>query len=420
MKRTLYQSACVALPKGLGGVLNIVLNGLLLTRMAPAEYGVYALCVLLVTLTDGVLGAAIDLGAVKLASVRRLHDPRAAAAAEQWAALIKMGLLLALLVLLLPVMSALSKALFQRHDAALLILALTVAAGVLMLRSIATHLQLAQRFTAYAAFELLAQAWRVGGIVAVLLWAEVSAWTLMLAALGATLLTLLGGVQLAGLRWPGVSWRWSDGRELLRALRWMVLTFALSSLYARLDLLLLTQWSSIDQVGLFAAAQVFATVPELFGMWLAVVFSPRVAPAQANWTLRRLMLQVQSSVGLCAVVGGCGVWWLLHWQPAWLPASYAQAADVLLPLLLGSVVSMLAMPVTVPFLMFTRPRFIVQYDLLSAPVLLLVYHLAITHWGAVGAAWVSGCARVLKALVLLVYAWSWAQRVRAPKLTVSP
>ena len=37
------------------------------------------------------------------------------------------------------------------------------------------------------------------------------------------------------------------------------------------------------------------------------------------------------------------------------------------------------------------------------------YHLAIGHSGAVGAAWVSGGARIIKATVLQVVAWLWAR-----------
>ena len=418
--RTLYQTLCVAVPKGLGGFVTIGLNGLLLTRMTPAEFGVYSICLLLVTLADGVLGAAIDMSAVKLASLHRLQDPRRAAAAEQWAAVFKIGLSLLLIGLLLPALPQLSQALFHRSDAALLLLAMTVAAAVLLMRSVFTHLQLRGRFAAYAGLELLAQSLRVAGIAAVLLWWQPSAWTLTLAALGGTGLAVLGGLGGLGIANLGLTpgrLRWSDGSELLHTLRWMLLTFALSSLYARLDILLLTQWSTIDQVGLFAAAQVFAFVPELFGMWLAVVFSPRVAPAQADATLRGLMLRVQSVVGAAAVSAGLLIGCVLTALPGSLPGKYAGAAELLMPLLLGALAGMVAMPVSVPFLMFAKPRFIVTFDLLSAPLLLLAYHLAIEHSGAVGAAWVSGCARLIKAAVLLASAWLWAHPARPEGLT---
>jgi O-antigen/teichoic acid export membrane protein len=414
LKRSLFQTVCVSLPKGLGGLLTVVLNGILLTRMTPAEFGVYAICLLVVTLADGVLGSAVDMSAVKLASQHRQHDARRAAAVEHWAAVIKFAISALVLLILSPLLAPLSAALFHREDPGLLLLALVVAAGVLMMRSVGLNLQLSQRFEAYAGLELWAQTLRVVGILAVLQWWQPSALALTLASLAGTVLAVLGGLRIAGIRWPAEPLRWADGRELLLSLRWMLATFALSALYVRVDLLALTQWSTIEQVGLFAAAQVFAFVPELFGMWVAVVFSPRVMPCHADGSLRTLMRRVQGGIGALAVATALGVWLLLNWLPGWVPPAFASATDILWPLLLGALAGMVALPVTVPFVMFSRPGFILAYDLLTLPLLLLAYYWAIPQFGAVGAAWVSAVGRIIKSVALQLCAWAWAPpRLRA-------
>ncbi|WP_457424708.1 lipopolysaccharide biosynthesis protein [Roseateles sp. P5_E7] len=417
MKRSLYQAVCVSLPKGLGGLLTIVLNGVLLTRMTAAEFGVYALCLLICTLADGVIGSAVDMSAVKLASVHRLQDSRRSAAIEQWAALIKIGFGLLLLLALSPWLAPLSTALFHREDPLLLALALIVAVGVLAMRSVALNMQLAQRFEAYAGLELWAQTLRVVGILAVLQWWQPSALALTLASVAGTTLAVLGGLRIARLGWPAAPLRWADGRELLVSLRWMLATFALSAIYVRLDLLALTRWSGIEQVGLFAAAQVFAFVPELFGMWVAVVFSGRVLPSHADGSLRPLMRRVQGSIASLAVVAALLTWLLLQWLPAWMPAAFVRSTDILWPLLLGALAGMVALPVTVPFVMFSRPGFILSYDLVSLPLLVLAYYWAIQHFGAVGAAWVSAVSRIIKSTALQACAWVWAQP--GPRATLS-
>ena len=409
MKRSLYQTVCVSLPKGLGGLLTIVLNGILLTRMTAAEFGVYAVCLLICTLADGVMGAAIDMSAVKLASSRRLHDRRGAAAVEHWALIFKLGVSVGVLLALIPWLSPLSMALFHREDPALLTLALVVAAGVLAMRSVALNLQLAERFEAYAGLELWAQTLRVVGILAVLQWWQPNALTLTLASLLGSALAVTGGLYIARLSWSSAPWRWADGRELWLSLRWMLATFALSAIYVRADMLALTRWSSIEQVGLFAAAQVFAFVPELFGMWVAVVFSPRVMPAHADGSLRSLMRRVQGSIGCLAVAAAALAWLLLQGLPHWLPPAFARSTDIFWPLLLGALAGMVAMPVTVPFVMFSRPGFILTYDLVSLPLLLLAYYWAIRHFGAVGAAWISAGSRIIKSTALQFCAWTWAQ-----------
>jgi O-antigen/teichoic acid export membrane protein len=409
MKGTLFQAACVAIPKGLGGLLTIVLNGLLLVRMTPTEFGIYAICMTLVTLADAVVGSAIDMSAVKLASTYRLRDTRRAVAIEQWAVAMKLGLTILVLAVFLPLAPTVSDVLFHRPDPVLLILVLVIAAGVLQMRSITTHLQLRGRFVHYAGLELLAQALRVLGIGAVLIWFEPSAVTLNWAALMGTALALLGGLKIAGLRWQRPDLKWAQGKEFLHSLRWIFATFAFSSLLGRVDVLLLTQWSTMDQVGLFAAAQVFAMIPELLGMWLAVVFSPRVAPARENGSLRHMMKRVQLGLGALATVIALGGWLALQWGVHWLPKGYAGSADVLMPLVLGALAGMLALPITMPFIMFTKPSFIFVYDLVTLPFLLLAYHFAIANSGAVGAAWVSAGSRLLKAATLQTLAWWWSR-----------
>ena len=408
MKAALFQAACVAIPKGLGGVLTVALNGVLITRMSPAEFGVYAICLTLVLMLDGVLGAAVDMSAIKLASARRLHDPSGAVAIEQWAVLAKVVAFAVLAFCAMVVAEPIANMLFHRSDTLLLAVVAAVGMGVLLQRSLFLNLQLRQRFEAYAGLELFAQSLRVAGVVLVIVLVPVNALTLMAAALAGTALTGIVGARIARVpaSWP--NWRRHDGREFGRTLRWMLITFAFSAVLARIDVLLLTRGSTIEQVGIFAAAMVFAQIPELLGMYLGVVFSPQVAPASAAGRLRRMMAQVATVLLLLAMLV-FGVALLgLHLAADWLPVAYARSVDVFIPLLLASVIGMIAMPVAVPFIMFVRPARILQYDLLTLPVLLVAYHFAIESHGALGAAWVSGSARTLKSVVLQAAAWMWA------------
>jgi len=411
MNKSLQQTACVALPKGLGGVLTVVLNSILLTHMAPADFGAYAICLTLVALADGVLGAAIDMSVVKLASVHRLHDQARAAAVERWGVAVKLAASLALVSVTLALAGPLSSALFKRPEPELLVLAMAVASGVLLLRSAFLNLQLQQRFGAYAGLELLAQALRVGGIGAVLLWLRPSAQVLMAVAALCTLTALLGAAWLVRPRLPrrGLLPR-REGRELAHALHWIFITFAFSALLSRADLLLLTQYSTLEQVGLFAAAQVLAQIPELLGSYLAVVVSPKVAPASHAGTLLGLMARVQGgllALSLLVLLSGFG---LLYFGAAWLPKGYAGSAQVLVFLLAGSLAAMCAFPVAIPYLMFVKPDFIFKLDLYTLPLLLAAYYFAIPEAGAIGAAWVSGGARLLKLGLMQACAWNWARQ----------
>jgi len=58
--------------------------------------------------------------------------------------------------------------------------------------------------------------------------------------------------------------------------------------------------------------------------------------------------------------------------------------------------------------MFMRPRLLLTVDLVTAPVLLVAYVLAIREYGAVGAAWVTSVSRLCKAGLAQLVAWRLA------------
>jgi O-antigen/teichoic acid export membrane protein len=410
MKRGLFQVVCVVVPKGLGGVLTIVLNGLLVTRMAPAEFGIYAICLTLVALADGVIGAAVDMSAVKLASQRRIHGEAGALALERLAACFKLALSVAIVAVVALLAKPLSSALFQREAPEVLLVTAATAGGVLLLRSAFVHLQLAQRYREYAAVELLAQSLRVIGILAAIAWFDARVEALTLAALLGTVIAVAAGMRVAALRLRGPAFTMAAWLELWSTLRWLALTLAVSALLARLDLLLLARWSSMEQVGVFAAAQVLSQIPEMLGWYLAIVCGPRIMPAQADGSLPAVMARVQGILWVAAAVGAVVTVVAVQQFSHWLPPRYSAAGEVLLPLMVGALAGMCALPVAVPYVMFVRPNALFVYDLLSLPLLLVAYKLGIDAAGAVGAAWVGGVSRVVKAVVLQTLAWHWSRR----------
>jgi O-antigen/teichoic acid export membrane protein len=248
-----------------------------------------------------------------------------------------------------------------------------------------------------------------------MLWWQPSAFALVLASLFGAAVTLVGGLGMAGLRRARFTLPREVGREMRRTVGWMLLTFAFSSVLARIDVLLIARWSTIEQVGLFGAAQVFAVIPEMLGLWLAVVFSPRVAPARAQGRLRATMMRIQLALALLVALLALVAWLGVAMAPRFMPSQFVAASPLLLPLLLGAFSGLLLMPFTVPALIFASPRFIFVLDLVTLPLLLFAYHWAIAHSGAVGAAWVSGAGRSIKAVIIQLAAWYRA----APEAPVS-
>lgn len=432
MKKTLTQLALVAVPKVLGGAFSVAVSGVLLHYLGPAEFGVYAIALTIVALTEGALGASIDMGVVKRASLAGGVSATDARRFEQSGVFFKLALGAMVLGLLALAGEPLAQHLFGHTPetvpafaaggpasvlppslaaATLPLLLLTggVATGVLLLRSLLLHLQLAQRFGAYCVLESWVQLLRVAAAVIAITVLTPSAFTLLGMMLFGTLAALALGAVLARPLWTALRPSRVAARELMGTIRWFLVTFAFSASLSRIDVLLLGKFGSLEQVGIYAAGQIFAQIPELVGTYLAVVFSAKVAPAAAAGQFPALLRKVQTACWTAAVLLGAAALVLVPMGTPWIPAVYADAAAILLILLPGTLAAMCAFPVAIPYVMFMRPRFIFLLDLVTLPIVLLAYYLAIREAGAVGAAWVTGLTRLIKLSVIQYVAWRWAR-----------
>ena len=428
MKKTLTHFALVAVPKVLGGAFSVAISGVLLHYLGPAEFGVYAIALTIVALTEGVLGASIDMGVLKRASMAGGVSVADARRFEQSGIFFKLALGAIVLSFLAVAGEPLAQHLFGHTPetvpafAAIPLLLLTggVAAGMLLLRSLLLHLQLAQRFGAYCVLESWTQLLRVAGAVIAITVLTPSASTLLGMMLLGTLAALALGIGLARPLWTAPRPSMAASRELMRTIRWFLATFAFSASLSRIDVLLLGKFGSLEHVGIYAAGQVFAQIPELLGTYLAVVFSAKIAPACASGQFPALLRKVQTACWSAAVLLWGGAFALVQIGTPWVPAAYADSTTIMLVLLPGTLAAMCAFPVAIPYVMFVRPRFIFLLDLVTLPIVLLAYYLAIREAGAVGAAWVTGLTRFIKLSAIQYVAWRWARCGIQPSLAVMP
>ena len=428
MKKTLTHFALVAVPKVLGGAFSVAISGVLLHYLGPAEFGVYAIALTIVALTEGVLGASIDMGVLKRASMAGGVSVADARRFEQSGIFFKLALGAIVLSFLAVAGEPLAQHLFGHTPETvpafaaipLLLLIGGVAAGMLLLRSLLLHLQLAQRFGAYCVLESWTQLLRVAGAVIAITVLTPSASTLLGMMLLGTLAALALGIGLARPLWTAPRPSMAASRELMRTIRWFLATFAFSASLSRIDVLLLGKFGSLEHVGIYAAGQVFAQIPELLGTYLAVVFSAKIAPACASGQFPALLRKVQTACWSAAVLLWGGAFALVQIGTPWVPAAYADSTTIMLVLLPGTLAAMCAFPVAIPYVMFVRPRFIFLLDLVTLPIVLLAYYLAIREAGAVGAAWVTGLTRFIKLSAIQYVAWRWARCGIQPSLAVMP
>ena len=398
----------VAMPKILNGLGLILINAIALHLLGPAGFGVFSICSMAILLADGILGSAFDMGVVRLVPTLHAGQPGRARSIESAALYTKFLIMTAISLLLIPAASPIATKVFGLPNSGRLVyLSCAAAIALLAFRSVQVHLQVTQRFAIYGAFDLMASLLRLGGVGLVGTLLEPNPAYLLMVLVAAPAIAFVAGIATVGrslLRVePGIL---SESAELMSVVKWTLVTFCVTTVAAKIDLMLLSTWSTMESVGIFSAGQLLTMIPELLGMYLAVVVSPRIMPAIRDGTFGAMFRRFQTAAVVVAVVAlVLGLASLGVIREYFLPDEYRRSAKILAILLPGALFSMVNFPLVVPTLMFVRPSALFKIELTLLPPLIILYYLGINHYGAEGAAVVTTCGRTLKAVVQSIAAW---------------
>ncbi|HLI84344.1 MAG TPA: hypothetical protein VKV17_10525 [Bryobacteraceae bacterium] len=404
VRSSLVSFFCVASPKIAAGALQLVVNWLLIRQLGPANSGVLFSCVTAVVLGDAVIGAALDMGVIGLATgkggARRSLAVQKSALAAKFAG----GILIGLPVLLLA--RPLAAVLFH-GDASPVLLPMSVAAliGLLLLRSVQTCFQVSERFVLYGLTDVLHSSIKFGGIAILLALRTATPGRVLgcfVAGPGlvapALLLTAARGV----LREP---FSLEALKDLGRVTKWMLGVGASGSINSRMDILLVSAQAGTVEAGLFSAAQVLTLPFQLLAMYMSVVFAPKILPLWRKGRLAKIYKRFQGAL-IALALSLYGIAWLAGGRlvAPLLPAAYKASMGILLLLLPSALAAMVNFPWTVSFLMFTHPKWLLLLEASSFPILLVLYRLLIPAHGAAGAALVTSGFAVSKAILYQILA----------------
>jgi O-antigen/teichoic acid export membrane protein len=206
----------------------------------------------------------------------------------------------------------------------------------------------------------------------------------------------------------------SDVYAVSRAAGIALATTAVGAIVARLDLLLIGAFGTAHDAGIFGAASTIALAPTWLGAYLAPVFSARILPYCRDQRLQPLFRTVQSGLVILAVVG---VAFGAVAGPALierlLPAAYAPAGAVVPVLLIAGAAGFVTFPLVLHTLLFLSPRTYLTIDLASLPILVPLYVVAARQSGAIGVAWVTAVAVLVKAAIAHTTAAAVVRREQA-------
>jgi O-antigen/teichoic acid export membrane protein len=397
----------VAVPKVLGGAIQVCFGVVLVRFLGPKSFGMLSVCLAAVIVCDSIFGSAIDMSIFRLAPLYRDRNPLAALQIEKAGLVIKP---IGALVAILPIAffgPRLSRALFQTPNGApLLYLTLVALLGSLLIRSTQVHFQIERRFRLYGVTDLL-DTFLCFGTISVLLLAGIRSPGKILAVYAGVPI-IVSAIVLATLaRKMALTQVAPEAtRALLRTLKWFLVTVIVGSLFSRMDLFFVSAFAGVQEAGIYSAAQIFALLPALMGLYLSAVFSPRVMPLWQEGKLKPIYIRYQAGLAVTALLTYfLSLLLLPRLTSHLLPESFRRSSDVILALLPAGLCSFLSFPWTIPFLLYMRPKLLVVIDCIGLAILAPLYIGIARHAGAVGVAALTSGAMLVRTLIHQWLAW---------------
>jgi len=379
----------------------MVISLVLVRAMGPAQFGMVSVAFASSILLDSIFGSAIDMCVFRLAPLFLKSDSTHARQIEKAGMLLKLGGGILLLLPLLAFLGPLSSLLFQdASQGSLLLWSYGALIGLLLIRSLQAHFQVEGRYVQYGVSDFAYTLLRFGGVgIILVLINNIAPSQVMMVYFLAALTVTVGGLLIWARPLLMAPFRMQALSELLVPLRSYLPTIVAGTLASRTDMFFVTTFVGVAEAGIYGAAQMFAIVPQLLGSYAAAVFSPKILTLWKQGELRRMYPRYQGLLFLLAVVL-YGLVWILTgpFGSVLFPAAYGRSSTIVLILLPAGLAAMINFPLTIPILLYTRPRFLMIVDLISIPLLTLTYSLALPGKGAAVAAAICSGWAVLRLL----------------------
>lgn len=403
-KETVSQVFVVGTGKGLGFILATLTNIVLIRQLGPAEYGILAVALAVVFLFSGVVGEALDLALLRYIPLKIGQDDEAV----DQTLTISLGLkTLAVVLIACPMLlvgylwspPALGGGQAVRYILPILFCLI----ATLLVRSFSTFFQATEQFAKYLWIEL-AQTFGKFGVVGLLLFSGLlSVYNTLLAFALVPIVTIL-----TVLRWrpKGAPFNLQRNRPVVSTLvgfaKWVTLSYALAAVHSRVDTLLLSYFRDPQEVGLYAAAQAMAAVPEILVTFIGAALIPKIMPlSEAGGFRQCLVASLKYTFPVCLLAGL--VMWLLgpHLIQLLYGEGYQQAGPLFRILVVGSVFWWLLWPLVIPFFSMKRPNWEVLVNAATLALIVISSILLVPTFGATATAWIVVAAKIAAGVVVL-------------------
>jgi O-antigen/teichoic acid export membrane protein len=341
----------------LGGKVSVTgvifIGGILVARFSgAAEYGVFCVAMSAVLICDGMIGAPLDMAAVRFSA---LHEGEVARSNRFQAMALHLKLILAGLVFL-AVLLLLPWIREWRTDRVTgpfpIVSCFFAVTCLLMARSVGTGLQIRTHFRQYSLVDVAQGALRMVGF-ALLTACHFARAGLFLLVYGiAALATALSGVTWFGQKY--LLGRWPDRPDVSRMLSYCGYTagiIALGTVTGRGDLIVLAILYGAGKTSAYALASQMAMLLAQLALYASVLTQPQVLPLARQGKLRRLFLVNFVIVGFVAIaaIGVLSPRFLDFVTQLVFGRGFDESVPLLQILCLGALIDLLVVPVLMVF-----------------------------------------------------------------------
>ncbi len=398
----------VTVGKTLGLGLTMLTNIIIVRQLGPEEYGIFAIGFAIIFVLNGVIGEAMDFGVLKAFPLYRESNDDKARLSINITFKIKM-LLCLLLFLTAVVLDDHLTLLFLNSSENIWIISVSALGfwSMTMLKSVSTYFQANEKFRSYLLAELSNTVLKFIGVLTLLYLGTMTA----LSALSVfTLIPLIVFLMVVKMVPPRFFWTKEVDRETLSYIlnfnKWVILSFALSAIYGRLDVFILGLMRDAGDVGLYSAAFNLGMLPEIAVSFVVIVLYPKIISYYRKGVLKEYF---KKSIALTLPV--CILAVILSYLLArpvielFYTETYAESVPIFQIIIIGYIMGWLVLPLAAPLIMMVRPRLFVLIELVNLMLISTGYYLAVPLYGPIGAAYVSMLTRIVSGAAMIWFAY---------------
>ncbi len=413
LKHKVIEFSSIVAPKLLNGILLLMSNLILLQHLSPSEFGLYSLVVTTIIYLDAVIGSSFDMGIIKLASENREKFPQKAHNIERVGLFNKL-ILISCFYLSTILLINLYDYVFKTSNFSVYIhLIFIIITAMLIYRSTLIYFQLRSHFGLYGGSEGIQLSGKYTGILITLFLGVTNSLALLVWYLiGPVIAVLKNLYHIRFFFFKKVGQYKKLSQELRHYVFWFFITASIGTLLAKIDLFIIAKYMHMDDVGIFSSAYNLAIIPELFGSYIAILLSPRIMPYLKQGCFYQRYKKIQFFLYITAILGFVILYWFISLDFLYfLPQDYQQAPELISILLIGSFAGFITFPITLTFMMFNKPKFIILIDIISLPLLSLCYYYALKSHGLMGVAWVTALSHTIRAIIIQAYSFTLARKL---------